>query len=223
LDVSASAGSSKNSWDLWAGPPQSFYTNQGLTALEEDVNLRNLQIANNPSKYSNKGVLISALGRMPVNHFIDGEPITMKMVRLGSTQDEQVIYTTIFDFDDVDAGANSLQPPPDLRFTLDTVATEPPDFVPGEAIFHFNICSKVVSDPSLIPNGSCIDSDNQPLETTCDDSLNCDNQWMTPQLSIVFQEGLVFPGGVLQVTYDPHGDAHVWEVAGSQGIPFLTK
>jgi hypothetical protein len=219
MDVSTSEGSSLNAWDLWAGPPTEFYTvGEGLPALNTNVNLRNLQLASSPFEYRTLGVRVFALGRQPMNHYIEGESVDFTIAPVNIDLAEQTIFASIFDYDN--------SPPPRMSFNFDTLPVDPgaiggkddPDFS-----LIFNVCADVVENPSLENSGQCSVSPFDPLETSCEGALNCDNLWMMPQLHIDLPSTQTFAGGSLVVTYEPDADAHVWEYAASAGNPFLTK
>jgi hypothetical protein len=61
------------------------------------------------------------------------------------------------------------------------------------------------------------------LSTSCNAGTNCDNEWMTPQVQVCIPDTKWFGGGILQLTYEPHRDMHVWQFAISSGDAFLTR
>jgi Flp pilus assembly protein TadG len=121
LHVKALAGSAKNVWDLWAGPPST------AALLHPDVNMRNLIIANHPTSFPSGGVQIFALGRMPLQHFTR-EPATIPLVPIPSSLAGGTIYASVFDYEG--------QWP--LNFTIDTVPTN---------TFYENIGLTTAPDP----------------------------------------------------------------------------
>jgi hypothetical protein len=105
LDITTLSGASENNFDIWAGP---LYPD-----ISSDVNVRNIQILNNPSSHSAQGVAITALEYNPLNsnvRFATDIPLTY----VGAELAGQFVYVSLFDSD---AGA---QPP--VVFYLDTVA-----------------------------------------------------------------------------------------------------
>ena len=131
---------------------------------------------------------------------------------------EQTIFVSTFDYDK--------SPPPRFYFSLNSVPTSVPDPSGGGMVdpsVAFNICADVVTDPSLEHTGQCAFTPNDPLETSCDGTLECNNRWMLPQLHVLLPAPDIFAGGTFIVSYAPDADAHVWEYAASSGNPFLTK
>jgi hypothetical protein len=216
LDVQALSGSGKNVWDLWAGPPASYYTSRGLAPPARNANERNLQFANSPAIYlkSDRGVSIFALGRMPVQHFVSGSKIPFPLSPLDTRQGGGNIYATMFDFDTDEPPLPSDSD--QAFFSIDTVS--PTDFK-----MHVEVVEEV--DPDNCdpdhPDGLCGTTGN-PLQTSCDGGLDCDNLWMNPQFGMGIPDSFFF-GGTLFLNYDPGGDAHTWAVSISAGRPFLTR
>jgi len=58
LEVEAIAGSSENGFDIWAGPQR---------ALPKNVNERNVMLLENPDLQSSGGVVVTAIGYLPLN------------------------------------------------------------------------------------------------------------------------------------------------------------
>jgi hypothetical protein len=204
LDVRATGGSAKNVWDLSARPPNSYYTNQGFPAPNTDVNLRNLQIANNPSVYAFKGVAVFALGRLPQSYFVNNTQIQVPLAPIPAIQGGGTLYASFFDRD-------SAVPPPNVFFTIDTVA---------ESIFK--MCTIVVANATGDHTGSCSATSPDPLQTSCDNGTNCDNSWSRPQFSMGIPDQFFF-GGILFANYTPQADDHVWAMSITAGRPFLTR
>jgi hypothetical protein len=200
MDVKTTSGSGKNAWDLWAGPPPSFFTGHGVPTLTADVNQRNLQLANNPADYSVSGVSIFAIGRMPLTHFVDDTSIKLPLAPIESTLGEGIAYATVYDFDP--PGGST-----DIEFTIDTVAS-----------VDFQMFTSVVDTPSPGHSGTSAD----PLQATCSGSRDCNGRWMLPQYAMRIPH-VFFSGGTLEANYSPGGDDHVWSVGVTAGRPFLTK
>lgn len=202
LDVKTVSGASKNVWDIWAGPNLS---------LPQDVNERNLELANNPFSYQRMGVAVLALGRMPLENYVDGTQIDLPLSPLELEAGGNTIFASVFDYDNPN-------PPPQLNFQIDTVPPNPPD--PNE---EFNKCGKVESPPLNITTGRC--KINDPLETSCNNSTDCNNAWMRPHfaMEIPGENTGYFGGNLILKNYTPGGDAHTWSLAITGGRPFLTK
>jgi hypothetical protein len=200
LDVKAESGSSKNVWDIGAGPPPGYFTGLGLPPLDADVNIRNLQLANSPTLYNTKGFAIYALGRLPTSHYVSGAEIELPLTPLESELGGGTMYATVFDHD-------PSAPPPGPYFTIDTVSTS-----------DFKMFTEIV-DP---PTGNHLGTQDDPLESGCNNGTNCDNSWLYPQFAMGVPEQFFF-GGTLEANYDPGGSDHVWAVSVSAGRPFLTE
>jgi hypothetical protein len=194
LDVTSTGGTAKNVWDLYAGPPPSEYVTGTITVLEEDVNLRNLQIANMPYAYGTEGIFIEALGRMPTQYHVDNEKVTMPLTPIDISLGASAMYVRHFDYD-ISA------PPPLITFTIDTLAWD---------VFRIPV--------------SIVDVDPDPTlwQASCDNGSDCDNSWSYPQYGMGIPSS-TFAGGILQATFVPHLKEMVWSTSVTAGRPFLTK
>jgi hypothetical protein len=212
LDVTSEGGSAINVWDLWAGPRPEFYTAQGFDALEADVNLRNLQLAQNRVAFSTVGVRSYALGRLPLSHYVDNNSTTYSMVPIDIDLSNQTVYASVFDYDPRDtlSGAQ-LVPPPTVNLTIDTVPTDVNDTY---------IDVKNIGD---VDNQCNPDETLHLLSTSCNSGQNCDNTWFNPQVQVCIPTTEFFGGGILEMTLVPHRDMQVWQYAVSAGEPFLTR
>lgn len=203
LDVKTTSGASKNVWDIWAGPIPSFYTNQGFDALRNDVNERNLQLANSPFAYTRAGVSVYALGRMPLENYVGNIEIELPLSPLEPKAGGSSIYFTVFDYD-------TSSPPPQLRFQIDSVSPS-----------VFDMCGVVVDSPATGNSGQC---GTQPLEASCENSTDCNAAWMRPHYAMgIPGEDTDYLGGNLILKYTPDGDAQTWSLSITDGRPFLTK
>lgn len=204
MDVTGTSGSSKNVWDLWAGPPPSYYSAVGLSTLDSDVNLRNLQVSNNPTAYQRAEITALALGRMPLNSYAGDTEIELHLAPLDISTGDGTIYSSIFDYD-------TGTPPPDINFEIDTVSTA-----------FYDICTTVVDTPTG-SSGSC-SIPYEPLQATCEGDQDCANNWTFPQYTMgIPGASASFFGGDLVVKYRPRNDAHTWSLAITAGRPFLTR
>lgn len=185
LDVKTMGGSARNVWDVRAGSPGA-----GLPA---NVNDRNLELANNPTAYREEGVTVFAVGRMPVQHWIDDHETTLPVAPIDSSYGGSSIYTTIFDYD--------MAHPKVLIFTIDSVSSD-----------DFQVPIQIVSSNPDPLNGS----------PTCSDGTTCNNSWWQPQVRLGVPTGSFF-GGDLQATYVPRRNAHTWSLAITAGAPILTR
>jgi hypothetical protein len=199
LEVRTNAGSGKNAWDLWAGPPPAHFSSNGIPALASDANQRNLQLANSPADYIVPGISVFAIGRMPLSHFVHEQSIKLPLAPIDSTLGNGVVYATLYDYDP-STGAS------DINFTIDTVSE-----------IDFNMHTTVVDNPSPGHSGSGAD----PLQSTCDGSRDCNGSWILPQYAMRIPR-VFFAGGTLEANYKPSGDDHVWSIGVTAGRPFLT-
>jgi len=200
LEVKTNSGSGKNAWDLWAGPPPSYFASQGVPSLDADANLRNLQLANNPVDYAVPGLSVHAIGRMPLSHYVHSQPIKLKLAPIDSTLGGGVLYATTYDFDPPGG-------PADIRFTIDTLSP-----------IDFETHTTLVGNPTPGHSGSNAD----PLQATCKGGAGCDGSWMLPQYAMPIPQ-VFFAGGKLEANYNPGGDDHVWSIGVTAGRPFLTN
>lgn len=195
LDVTAITGSSRNVWDLHAGPPSFNYSGENAppNTLPADVNTRNLRLANYPAHYHVEGISVYAIGRMPLQTWVNNRPIKLPLTPIDSALGGGTIYASIFDYD---VGAGKA-----MTFTIDTVSPS-----------QFRVPAQVVS------------SDPNPLhwQATCSDGTTCNNSWLQPQLRLGIPTGS-FYGGNLQVSYVPRRDAHTWSTSVTAGRPILTR
>lgn len=199
LRVRTTAGSSKNVWDLWAGPPSTA----AALALHDvngdgvkNVNDRNLLLANYPASYPTYGVQIYALGRMPLQHFTT-EDVTIPLVPVPSSLSEGTVYASIFDYE------GSIP----LIFTIDTVSTN--TFY--EEVIVFN----TPPEPDPLATG--------PREVTCGGDTNCNADWTSPQLRLGVPSTYFFGGTLFVKSLNPQADAHTWSASATAGRPFLSR
>lgn len=206
MDVfSLNGGSARNVWDVRAGPPPEFYEARGLTALVEDVNDRNLQLANFPGQYDVLGLTVSAIGRMPMDNHIVDEPVRFTLAPVGELRERGSAYMTLFDYEDQQ---NGITPPPDIAFDIDT------DWA-GSGL-ESSFIAKVNQLPAA---GVQI--------AYCDGGSDCNNTWTEPNYVMSLPDpsepGQAFGGGNIIAEYEPNGDAHTWWLSITAGRPFLTR
>lgn len=111
VKVTTPAGTSKNGWDIWAGPTAV------ADLLPRDINARNLYILSHYATSSVDGVNIYAVGRMPVNFYADSQ-VNLPIAAVDAIQGGGSIYASVFDFD-----SGAIAP---FIFTFDTLS--PADF-----------------------------------------------------------------------------------------------
>ncbi|MDT8305211.1 MAG: Tad domain-containing protein [Anaerolineae bacterium] len=187
LEVEATGGSAKNVWDLWAGPPAV------AASLPENVNFRNLMIANHPLSVDTGGVQIFALGRMPLQHFTS-EDVTIPLVPVPSSLGGGTVYVSVFDYE-----ANF-----PLNFTIDTVSRN--------TFFEDVIAVSGEADPLAIPR-----------QVSCGGDTDCEAEWTMPQVRLGIPQTYFFGGTLFATTGDARSDAHTWMLTATAGRPFLTR
>jgi hypothetical protein len=161
--------------------------------LNPDVNLRNLQIANRPAPYGTEGIFVEALGRMPTQYHVYDERITMSLTPIDISLGASSMYVRHFDYDVSD-------PPPEIVFTIDTVAHD-----------IFRIATGIAENP-----------DPDIYVATCDNGSYCENSWSYPQFGMGIPSAS-FAGGILQATFVPFGDEFVWSSSVTAGRPILIE
>lgn len=121
LDVTAQSGASENGFQIWAGPSDYVSGANGSPILPSEVNARNVAMINAPGSHSADGVMVYAIGSLPLNSNFganwDGiagnDFIDIPLTTLGPEYASQSIYVSIYD---TDSGAA-----PPLIFYFDTI------------------------------------------------------------------------------------------------------
>ena len=103
LDVQTIWGASENGFEVWAGPPN--YTGN----VSANVNVRNVQIVNEPGIHNSKGATVFGMGRLPMNSNYNNR-VSIPLIYVGPEFAGETIYVSMFD---PDAGA---KPPIDFYF-----------------------------------------------------------------------------------------------------------
>jgi hypothetical protein len=201
LDVTALDGASENGFEIWAGPPD--YVN----SISSDVNVRNVQIVNNPGAHRSRGATVFGLGRLPMNSNF-GNAVEIPLIYVGPEYAGESIFVSLFDSD---SGA---QPP--ITFFFDTVAEED---------WSMTFAQSGQDDPDGVADGvrckpgSCNTQwVDPPYEITVPGELdNCDPQNPTQEDCTPFYGGRLvarYQGGL----HDTYG----WQITLS-GLPYLVK
>ncbi|MCA9927695.1 MAG: Tad domain-containing protein [Anaerolineales bacterium] len=199
LDVTSLSGASENGFEIWAGPADYAETEPS------DVNARNVKAINVPGSHNSNGVVIFALGRLPMNSVI-GNAVDIPLVFVGAEQAGAPMTISLFD---TDSGA---QPP--IEFYFDSinknnwskVFSNPPDADPDGQVGRCEI-------------GNCNDQWVTPAyQLTVPGVLdNCDYQNQNPD------DCTPFYGGRLMVNYiGGEYDSYSWQIQIS-GLPFLVR
>ena len=205
LDVTTLSGSSENGFEIWAGPDDYVET----TAT--DVNQRNVAAINNPGSHDSRGIIIFALGRLPLNS-IFANAVDIPLLYIGPEQAGATLTVSLFDAD------SGVQPP--VTFYFDTINQN--DW--SQTFYH-------PTDPD--PDGQGAGRCN--LGGPKND--NCDNSWITPAFNITVPGDLTscdyqnptqddctpFYGGRFMVNYNGGiYDSYGWQIQLS-GLPYLIR
>ncbi len=216
LDVQSISGASENGFHIWAGPAD--YVN----AAPAQVNTRNLYALNNPGKHHSKGIVIFALGRLPMNSIYkvpqgnidDGIPpgVEIPLIYVGPEQAGTNIQIRLFD---PDSGAEG-----PVTFFYDTIPES--DW------------SLTFSNPNGIPE------DPDGVTTRCiigDPTDNCESDWINPPYELAVpgildncdytnpnqDDCTPFYGGRLMARYiGGNFDSFGWEIQ-IEGLPYLVR
>lgn len=213
LDVETIAGTSKNGWDVWAGPTGTVIEGSGLPA---DGNDRNLAIIADPGSVSNGGVEVFAQGYLPVTAYRFGalQNLPLPLAAVSSAEGGGRLYATGFDFE-----------------------------LLGGDFFQFSFSTMALCDRPGVDEISCVPleisegvdqgfPDNllgYKRYAICEGGADCNNKWVEPQFDILIpsntsaHDPTPFYGGYLTVAYTIAGDEHVWSVTLHGGRPFLTR
>ena len=203
LDVTTLSGSSENGFEIWAGPDDYVAT------TSSDVNERNLAAINTPGSHDSNGVIIYALGRLPLNSIYE-EPVDIPLLYIGPEQAGATLTVSLFD---ADAG---VEPP--VTFYFDTI---------NEADWSKTFYHDTDPDPDGLG------------DTRCDlgGSPGCNNQWVEPAFNITVPGDLSscdyqnpnqddctpFYGGRFMVNYNGGTyDSYGWQIQLS-GLPYLIR
>jgi hypothetical protein len=209
LNVSTTSGSSKNGFDIWAGP--ATYTN----SVPSQVNARDVHLLDNPNSHDSAGVVILASNDLP--HSVHYEQtVERPLGYFGPEYAGQAISLTLFD---IDVGSQA-----PLTFTFDTIA-------PADWSLTFGISGTI--DPDGVPaNSRCFPTCNNQFITpsyviTIPGGTNCNPPNCTPfyggRLLMQFVAGindnhLVSLSVPPAPSYDPHIGCNALPIAVEYGI-----
>jgi hypothetical protein len=143
------------------------------------VNVRNIQMTNTPGGHFSDGVLVFAMGNLPMNS-IYSNPVDIPLVYLGPELAGQQVFVSLFD---PDAGT---QPP--IAFFFDSLAYESPDNTVGliESGTDWGHLYGHAGDPNT--EGRCFHVGNAG-------DGRCTNQWINPPYA------LTIPGDISNCDY----------------------
>ena len=229
LDIQTVSGASENGFELWAGPPMPDYA--------ADVNIRNIQMVDNPGSHYSDGVIVYAMGNLPMNSIFP-RPVDIPLVYIGPEYAGRTIYVTLFD---PDAGT---QPP--IAFFFDSLTYSSPPNSVGliEAESDWGHLYGHAGDPNDEDRCFHVDKvgdDGQP-------NTRCTNRWILPRYAITVPGDLdrcdyayldtlsgtakfeyrrdnctPFYGGRLFSRYASNfADTYGWEIRLS-GLPYLVR
>lgn len=196
LDITAQQGASENGFEIWAGP---LYPD-----VSSDVNIRNIQVLDDPTVHTSKGATVFAMGNLPMNSNYNNE-VDIPLIYLGPELAGESVSISLFD---TDSGA---QPP--IIFYFDSIAEEDwsltfgagdpdPDGIsgrclPGSCNNQWVFPSYAIEIPGILDNCDW----NNPTQEDC-----------TP-----------FYGGRLMAHYiGGNGDTYGWQISVT-GLPYLVR
>jgi hypothetical protein len=199
LGVRTLSGASENGFEIWAGPPDY------ITTIASNVNLRNIQIINEPGSHSSQGATVFGMGNLPLNSNFDFR-VDIPLIYVPAEYAGQRVFISLFD---TDSGAV-----PPVTFSFDSVASEDWSISFGSG----------GTDPDGI-SGRCVPGgcNNQwvdpPYEITIPtlDTAACaadpgNQEVCTP-----------FFGGRLVASYDSgFSDSYGWQIR-LEGLPYLVR
>lgn len=196
LDVTALQGASENGFEVWAGP---YYPD-----VSSDVNIRNIQVLEDPSAHTSKGATVYAMGNLPMNSNYNNA-VDIPLIYVGPELAGESIFVSLFD---TDSGA---QPP--IIFYFDTIAEDDWSFTFADGD----------PDPDGV-SGRCRppDCNNQWVNPSYEIEIpgildNCD--WDNPTQ----EDCTPFYGGRLMARYiGGNGDTYGWQISVT-GLPYLVR
>lgn len=201
LNVSTTAGSSENGFEIWAGP------DDYVTSVSSNANERNIAVLDSPGAHNSGGAIVFALSTLPLNSNTDNR-VDIPLVYISPNFAGQDIFISLFDAD------TGTVPP--ITFFFDSIAFDP-ETGDGDWSMSFGT-----------PN--TIDADGVPANSRCFPS-NCNNTWIMPRYQITVPGEVdscmpnctPFYGGRLIASYDggTH-DTYVWEIF-IAGPPYLSE
>jgi len=206
LDVTSMSGSSENGFEIWAGPDD--YVASSAT----DVNERNIAAINNPGSHDSKGVVIFALGRLPLNS-IYPSPVDIPLLYVGPEQAGATLTISLFDAD------SGVAPP--VTFFFDTI---------NKGDWSMEFSQSGVDDPDGVPAGTRCNFGGPSGD-------NCNDSWISPPYQITIPGDLSncdyenptrdtctpFYGGRVMVEYNGGTfDSFGWDIRIS-GLPYLIR
>lgn len=197
LGVSAIAGTSKNGWDLWAGPASI------ADRLPAGGNERNLAILDDPAGLGTGGVEIFAQGYLPVTSYFFVSDVTLPLAAVSRAEGGGALYGTVFDFDEDASGP--------IQFGFSTMDLE--DRPAALAAPRSPSC----------PGGNC---DNGWVEPPFDIPIPSNNpadHGVGPGTPCPPTICAPFYGGHLTAGYTIGLDEQVWSISLHGGRPFLTR
>ncbi|HET6446042.1 MAG TPA: pilus assembly protein TadG-related protein [candidate division Zixibacteria bacterium] len=167
MDVTTLSGASENGFEVWAGPGD--YVN----TVSANVNARNVQVINDPSSHSAKGVTVYGIGHLPMNSNVNFA-VDIPLIYVGPEYAGSAMYVSIYDSD---AGAD-----PPVIFYFDSISEDDwsltfsdpgvpdPDGVTGRCII--GSCGTQWIDPAYridVPSltDDCTDPNDSAQQDVC--------------------------------------------------------
>jgi hypothetical protein len=237
LNITTISGASENGFELWAGPPPPYETDN--FEYSSEVNKRNLEMTNRPGGHFSDGVLVFAMGNLPMNS-IYSNPIDIPLVYLGSELAGQQVFVSLFDPD------SRTQPP--IAFFFDSIAYDSPDDEVGliEANTDWGHLFGDADDPNT--EGRCfhVDEVGYDPDGTVNPNRRCTDQWVEPPYALTIPGDISncdyqylaanpndfeyrrdnctpFYGGRLFTRYASYfADTYAWRIS-VEGLPYLVR
>ena len=200
LDVRALSGASENGFEIWAGPPN--YVN----TISSNVNVRNVQVLNQPGSHSSKGATVFGMGRLPMNSNYSNQ-VDIPLIYLGPEHAGQTVFVSLFD---PDAGAK-----PPVHFYFDSISYDD---------YH------VTYGAGTDPDGRCFDGGSS-YDNECNNQwVNPAFKIKVPDLTPACESNPTDPtvctpffGGRLVAKYTGGtNDTYSWRLTVT-GIPYLVR
>jgi Flp pilus assembly protein TadG len=206
LDVTAVSGASENGFEVWAGPPSQSQN------VPSDGNARNLYVSNNPGSRTGGGVLVYAMGILPMNSSGNAR-VQIPLVYIPAEYAGRTVSVSLFD---PDSGTN-----PPVRFYFDTLSRQDYEVIYGQT-------SPDPAGRCFVPGGDCNNrwvgapdgTGPPPFQIPVPDlTSECTNPGDANQRSVCTP----FYGGRLYAEYQAgRHDTYAWMIS-LPSLPYLVR
>lgn len=217
LDVTTLSGGSENGFEIWAGP------DDYVSTVASDVNARNVQVINNPSSHSSRGVTVFGLGHLPMNSNVNNA-VNIPLIYVGP----EYAGTTIF-ISNYDSDSGATWP---VNFYFDSIAQSDWSVTFGNP--------NVQPDPDGVDSRDASANPRRCIIGGASGFLNCSTRWIDPPWALQVptydperctnpsnpaQRNVCTPfyGGRLMVNYrGGNHDTYHWNIS-LTGLPYLIR